>query len=57
MINLGIEFEIADNRANNFVVRAVPAIENLELALKDGEQCLDIAMFSGQALNDHCSLQ
>jgi hypothetical protein len=37
MVYLGIEFEIANNCANNPIVRAVPAIENLQLALEDGE--------------------
>lgn len=47
MINFRVDFEIADNRTNDFVVGAVSAVENLKLALEDGEQLLNIAMLSG----------
>src|SRR6266700_1158873 len=53
VIHLRVDFEIADNRANNLVVGAVSAVENLKFPLEDGEQLLNIAMLSGQALNDH----
>src|SRR5450631_675953 len=55
VIHFRVDFEIADNRANNLVVGAVSAVENLKFPLEDGEQLLNIAMLSGYALNDHGS--
>jgi len=36
MIQLRIELEVADDRANDLIVGVAPAIENLKLALKHG---------------------
>jgi hypothetical protein len=47
VIYLRVDFEIADNCANNLVVGAVSAVENLKFPLKDGEQLLNIAMLPG----------
>src|SRR5260370_30939660 len=55
VINFRVDFEITDNRANNLVVGAVSAVENLKFPLKDCEQLLNIAMLLEQALNDHGS--
>src|ERR1700730_8115821 len=55
VIHFGVDFEIADNRANNLVVGAVSAVENLKFPLEDGKQALNIAMLLRQALNDHGS--
>jgi hypothetical protein len=46
MVHLGVDFKIADDRANDLVVGTPSAIENLQFALEDGEQFLDIAMLS-----------
>ena len=53
MVRLRVNLKIADNRANNLIVGTVPAVENLQFALEDSKQRLDIAMLLGQALNDH----
>ena len=53
MIHFRVDFEIADNRANDLVVGAISPVENLKLPLEDDKQLLNIAMFLGQALNDH----
>src|SRR5450631_2425269 len=55
VIHFRVDFEIADNRANNLVVGAVSRIENLKFPIEDGKQLLNIAMLLGQALNDHGS--
>jgi hypothetical protein len=55
VIHLRVDFEIADNRANNLVIGAVSPVENLEFPLEDGKQPLNIAVLLGQALNDHGS--
>jgi hypothetical protein len=47
VIHVRVNFEIADNRANNLVVGAVSAVENLKFPLEDGEQLLNIAMLLG----------
>jgi hypothetical protein len=47
VIHFRVGFEIADNRVNNLVVGAVPAVENLKFPLEDGEQLLNIAMLLG----------
>jgi len=47
VIHLRVDFEIADNRANNLVVRAVSAVENLKFPLEDGKQLFNIAMLLG----------
>jgi hypothetical protein len=46
MVHLGVDFEIADDRANDLVVGTPAAIEDLQLALKGGKQFLDIAVLS-----------
>jgi hypothetical protein len=46
VVHLGIEFKIANNRPNNLIVGVAPAIENLQFALEDSEQALNIAMLS-----------
>jgi hypothetical protein len=55
VIHFRVDLEIADDRANDLVIGAVSTIENLKFPLKDSEQLLNIAMLSGQALNDHGS--
>jgi hypothetical protein len=55
VIHFRVDFEIADNRANNLVVGAVSPVENLKFPLEDGKQLLNIAMLLGLALNDHGS--
>jgi hypothetical protein len=47
MVYLGVNFEIANNRANNLVVGAVSPVENLKFPLEDGKQLLNIAMLLG----------
>jgi hypothetical protein len=47
VIHFRVDFEIADNRANNLVVGAVSAVENLKFPLEDGKQLLNIAMLLG----------
>jgi hypothetical protein len=47
VIHFRVDFEIADNRANNLVIGAACPIENLKFPLKDGEQLLNIAMLLG----------
>ncbi|MET4375032.1 hypothetical protein ABIA99_007765 [Bradyrhizobium sp. LB12.1] len=42
MINLRVKFEVANNRTNNLIVRAVATVENLKLPLQDGEQFLNM---------------
>jgi hypothetical protein len=44
VVNLRVKFEVANNRANNLIVGAVAAVENLKFPLEDGEQPLNIAM-------------
>jgi len=44
VVNLRVKFEVANNRANNLIVGAVAAVENLKFPLKDSEQLLNIAM-------------
>ena len=46
VVYLRVNFEITDSRANNLIVRAIPAVENLKLPLEDRYQLLDIAMLS-----------
>src|SRR5438132_1955552 len=41
VVNLRVKFEVANNRADNLIIGAVAAVENLKLPLKDGEQFLD----------------
>src|SRR5947209_3340457 len=53
VIHFRINFEIADNRANDLVVGTVSPIENLQFPLQDGEQLFNVTMLLGQALNDH----
>ena len=38
VIHFRVDFEIADNRANNLVVGPVSLVENLEFPLEDGKQ-------------------
>jgi hypothetical protein len=38
---------VTSSEANNLVVRAVSAVENLKFLLEDGKQLLNIAMFFG----------
>jgi len=47
VIDFRVDFEIADNRANNLVVGAVSQVKNLEFPLEDGKQLLNIAMLLG----------
>ena len=44
VVNLRVKFEVANNRANDLIVGAVAAVENLKFPLKDGEQLFNIAM-------------
>jgi hypothetical protein len=47
VIHFRVDFEIADNSANNLIVGEVAAVENLKFPLKDGKQLLNIAMLLG----------
>jgi hypothetical protein len=47
VIHFRVDFEVADNRANNLVVGAVSPVENIKFPLEDGQQLLNIAMLSG----------
>jgi hypothetical protein len=47
MVHLRVNFKIAYNRANNLVIRPISPVENLQLALEDDEQPLNVAMFPG----------
>ena len=47
VIHFRVDFEIADNCANNLVVGAVSPVENLKFPLEDGKQLLNIAMLLG----------
>ena len=47
VIHFRVDFEIADNRANNLVVGAVSPVENLKFPLEDGKQLLNIAVLLG----------
>jgi len=47
VLHFRVDFEIADNRANNLVVGAVSPVENLKFQLEDGKQLLNIAMLLG----------
>lgn len=47
VIHFRVDFEIADNRANNLVVGTVSAVENFKFPLEDGKQLLNIAMLLG----------
>ncbi|GAB9157838.1 hypothetical protein BDS110ZK4_10910 [Bradyrhizobium diazoefficiens] len=44
VVNLRVKLEVADNRANNLIVGAVAAVENLKFPLEDGEQFLNVAV-------------
>ena len=46
VVDLRVNFEITDSRANNLVVGAIPAVENLKLPFEDRQQLLDIAVLS-----------
>ena len=35
VVNLRVKFEVANNRANNLIVGAVAAVENLKFLLED----------------------
>src|SRR5215831_14911853 len=54
VVHLRVDFEIADDRANDLIIGASPTVKNVEFVLEDNEQPLDVAMFPGQTLNDHC---
>src|SRR6266702_5641472 len=53
MMHFRVDLEIAENRANNLVVRVVSPAEYFEFPLEHGKQPFNIAMLLGQALNDH----
>ena len=46
MVQVRVNFEIANDLPNNAIVGTVRAAENLQFALKDSEQRLNIAMLS-----------
>ncbi len=46
VVELWVNLEITDNRTNNGIVGANPAVENLKLPFEDRQQLLDIAMLS-----------
>ena len=54
MIQLRVNLEVANNRADDLVIRFVAAVEDLQLTFKDVEQPLDVAMLSTEELNNHC---
>jgi hypothetical protein len=47
VIHFRVDFEIADNRANNLVVGAASPVEDLKFPLQNGKQLLNIAMLLG----------
>src|SRR5271167_3792230 len=47
VVNFRVDFKIADNRANHFVVGTSTAIKNIKFMFEDIEQLLEIAVLSG----------
>ncbi|SDJ12779.1 hypothetical protein SAMN05216338_104043 [Bradyrhizobium sp. Rc2d] len=54
MVHLGVNFEIADNRANDLIVGTNPFLKNLQFALKSDQKQINIAMLAKQKIDDHC---
>jgi hypothetical protein len=53
MVNFRVDLKIANNRSYYFVIRTVSAVENTKFTFEGIEQPLEIAVLSGQKLNDH----
>ncbi|SCB54869.1 hypothetical protein GA0061098_103147 [Bradyrhizobium shewense] len=54
MVHLGVNFEIADNRANDLIIGTDPFLKNLQFALESGQKQINVAMLSKQKIDDHC---
>jgi len=52
MAVFGIVLEILDDGLEYFVVRLLAAVEDVQFALQNEQQLVDVAMFFEQDLND-----
>jgi hypothetical protein len=55
MVYFRVDFKIADDRPDHFVVGTFAAVEDIKFMFEDIEQLLEIAVLSGQELYDHWS--